>query len=74
MKKYKEAIEAYTSAISGDATSDVLYCNRAACHLALGSWLEAVTDCGRALKHNKENVKAYYRLGECYFVELIWSG
>lgn len=68
---YDEAIEAYTCAITGCPTSDVLYCNRAACYLALGKWLDAVSDCGRSLKCNPNNVKAYYRLGKGEKILLI---
>jgi tetratricopeptide (TPR) repeat protein len=62
--RFEEAIEAYTSALVGMPSSDVLYCNRAACYIALKRWLDAISDCGEALKLNRANLKAHYRLGE----------
>lgn len=40
---------------------EVLYVNRAACHLSLSNYRSCWTDCAAALRLNPRNLKAYYR-------------
>ncbi|OIW31620.1 TPR-like protein, partial [Coniochaeta ligniaria NRRL 30616] len=40
---------------------EVMYVNRAACHLELGNYRSCTADCAGAIRLNPENVKAYYR-------------
>lgn len=42
---------------------EVMYANRAACHLEVGNYRSCTLDCAGALKLNGGNVKAYYRSG-----------
>ena len=43
-KKYDEAIEAYSKAITCDPTNAVLYSNRSACWSAKNEWQKAYDD------------------------------
>lgn len=43
------------------ATLEVMYVNRAACHLELSNFRSCWTDCAAALRLNPRNLKAYYR-------------
>lgn len=40
---------------------EVMYVNRAACHLELGNFRSCTADCAGAIRLNPRNVKAYYR-------------
>lgn len=40
---------------------EVMYVNRAACHLELGNYRSCTADCAGAIRLNSGNVKAYYR-------------
>ncbi|RKF65893.1 Hsp70/Hsp90 co-chaperone CNS1 [Erysiphe neolycopersici] len=40
---------------------EICLVNRAACHLELQNYRSAIHDCGKALKINPRNIKAYYR-------------
>jgi tetratricopeptide (TPR) repeat protein len=40
---------------------EVMYVNRAACHLELGNYRSCTADCAGAIRLNERNVKAYYR-------------
>ncbi|KAI0067196.1 TPR-like protein [Artomyces pyxidatus] len=61
-KKYEDAIQKYTAAIALDEANAVLYCNRAACHLALKSYNEAKTDAEKAIGLDPKYRKAWARL------------
>ncbi|GBG63184.1 hypothetical protein CBR_g36953 [Chara braunii] len=62
---YREALKLYTQAISQkssiDANSSIYYANRAQVNLLLGNNRRAFEDAVQAVKHNPENVKAYFR-------------
>ena len=53
MKKYTEAIEEYTVALSTNIKScpfvAICFCNRAAAHQALGQITDAISDCSMAM-------------------------
>lgn len=62
-KKYDEAIQAYTEAITHDATNPVYYSNRAAAYSSKGDHLMAIGDAEKAIEVDPSYVKAYHRLG-----------
>ncbi|KAF9015046.1 hypothetical protein BDQ17DRAFT_1320035 [Cyathus striatus] len=66
-KKYDEAIEAYTKAISLDPTNPVYYSNRAAAYSSKGDHLSAVGDSEKAISVDSNFVKAYHRLGHAQY-------
>lgn len=71
-KKYKDAIEFYTSGLDMDCKVDsinsALYVNRAACNLELKNYRRCIDDCKRALLIDEHNVKACYRAGRAFFL------
>ena len=60
-KKYVEAIEKYTEAISEDPTDVTFYSNRSACYAALEQWSEAADDGRQCIICDKNFVKGYFR-------------
>ncbi|KAF9452597.1 TPR-like protein [Macrolepiota fuliginosa MF-IS2] len=62
-KKYAEAIEAYTQAISFDGTNPVYYSNRAAAYSSKGDHLVAIGDAEKAISIDPSFSKGYHRLG-----------
>uniref|UniRef100_A0A3B0N6X7 Tetratricopeptide repeat/TPR repeat, putative n=1 Tax=Theileria annulata TaxID=5874 RepID=A0A3B0N6X7_THEAN len=64
---YIEAIDWYTKALERLEFSDddilkaQIFCNRAACHQALGEWENSISDCNDALTFNDSYPKAYLR-------------
>eukprot|EP00916_Digyalum_oweni_P002526 GHVL01004634.1.p1 GENE.GHVL01004634.1~~GHVL01004634.1.p1 ORF type:complete len:222 (+),score=51.10 GHVL01004634.1:46-711(+) len=65
-KKYLEAIECYTFAINlcpidNKEQKAVFYTNRATAHYMIESWDQAINDSTKALKFNKNYVKALNR-------------
>ncbi|XP_065095788.1 small glutamine-rich tetratricopeptide repeat-containing protein beta-like [Ochlerotatus camptorhynchus] len=65
-KKYQEAMNTYSKAISEDATNPVFYCNRAAAYTLLGDYQSAADDCHMSLRYDPNYSKAYGRLGLAY--------
>ena len=63
--KYHAAVALYSEALALDGHADsvnaVLYCNRAAAHMALGKFEAAVADCGKALALRPAYPKARLR-------------
>ncbi|KAJ3796433.1 putative stress-induced protein STI1 [Lentinula aff. detonsa] len=66
-KKYDEAIEAYSQAISLDSGNPIYYSNRAAAYSSKGDHLSAVGDAELALAADPKFVKAYHRLGHAQY-------
>ncbi|KAF7306553.1 Hsc70 cochaperone [Mycena indigotica] len=66
-KKYDQAIDAYTQAISLDPTNAVYYSNRAAAYSSKGDHLAAVGDAEQAIATDPKFVKGYHRLGHAQF-------
>jgi Asp-tRNA(Asn)/Glu-tRNA(Gln) amidotransferase A subunit family amidase len=62
-KQWQKAIGFYTEAIKLNGNIATYYTNRAACHLELGSFIQAEDDCTKAISIEKKNVKAYFRRG-----------
>ncbi|CAF0719768.1 unnamed protein product [Adineta ricciae] len=65
-EKYKEALEAYNSAIQIDPNNSIYYCNRAAAHNKLNNNEQALNDCFRSIEIDPNYSKAYGRLGVIY--------
>ncbi|CAF1325635.1 unnamed protein product [Adineta steineri] len=65
-EKYKEALEAYNSAIQIDPNNAIYYCNRAAAHNKLNNNEQALNDCFRSIEIDSNYSKAYGRLGVIY--------
>ncbi|GBE62526.1 Tetratricopeptide repeat 1, putative [Babesia ovata] len=69
---YLAARELYTDAIlrlehsDNDALGAQLYCNRAACHIAMEDFDSAVADATEAVMLDRSYVKAYLRRGSAY--------
>ncbi|KAJ3994958.1 putative stress-induced protein STI1 [Lentinula boryana] len=66
-KKYDEAIEAYSQAISLNSGNPIYYSNRAAAYSSKGDHLSAVGDAELALAADPKFVKAYHRLGHAQY-------
>ena len=62
-KKYDEAIESYTQAITLDGANAVYYSNRAAAYSSKGDHTTAIMDAEKAVELDPSFVKAYSRLG-----------
>ncbi|KAJ8481974.1 hypothetical protein ONZ45_g15127 [Pleurotus djamor] len=65
-KNYQAAIEKFTAGLKLDDKHAILYCNRAACHLALSKYVEASEDAKLAIKYDPEYIKAYGRLASAF--------
>ncbi|ORY47609.1 TPR-like protein [Rhizoclosmatium globosum] len=65
-KKYKEAIEYYTTAISLLPTDPVFFANRAACYSNLNDHVSTIADCNSALELDNRYIKAIYRRAQAY--------
>ena len=63
-KKYKEALDCYTKAISIDPNDPILYSNRSAMHLNLNEFDDAIKDADKAISLKPEYGKAYLRKGK----------
>ncbi|KAK7363132.1 hypothetical protein VNO77_05262 [Canavalia gladiata] len=62
-RQWSKAVNYYTQAIKLNGMNSTYYCNRAAAHLKLGCFQQAVEDCSKAILLDKKNVKAYLRRG-----------
>lgn len=69
-REYKESIDTYTSAIEADLDNEefnsTLYANRAAAHLYLLNYEQAIKDLNKAIDINKDYTKAIIRRARCY--------
>jgi len=65
--KYGEATTLYSRAIDLDATSHVLYSNRAMAHIKAESYGLAIADAEQAIRLDATYIKAYYRRGSANF-------
>ncbi|GLJ18096.1 hypothetical protein SUGI_0319480 [Cryptomeria japonica] len=68
-KRYYEAIDLYTLAISLSGDNDVYYCNSAAAHTQVGKYIEAIEDCNKSIQLDPCYSKAYSRLGLVYYAQ-----
>lgn len=67
VKKYDEAIDAYTKAIALDSANPVYYSNRAAAYASKGDHASAILDSEKAIEVDPKFVKAYSRLGHAQY-------
>jgi len=58
------AVNLYSHAIQQNASNPLLYTNRANARLKLKLWEEVIDDCLRSLDLLRENMKAFYFLGQ----------
>lgn len=65
-KKYQEAVEAYSVAISLEPRVYTFYSNRAAAHMMLEHYMEAVADCQHAVEIKPDFHKAFVRMSKAY--------
>ncbi|CAN0116940.1 unnamed protein product, partial [Ectocarpus sp. 13 AM-2016] len=63
-KRYKEAIECYSQAISLSASNHVLHGNRSAAHGGLRAWALAAADARRSVELEPGYTKGFYRLAQ----------
>ena len=67
--KAQEAVEKYTECLAIDPTNSsyaaTILANRAAAHMKLKQWDEAIRDCDLSLEHKADNVKALLRRSTC---------
>lgn len=69
LKQYDEALYEYTMAIKYCPLQDdkdkefmsIFYGNRAACHIALEEWQDALDECTKSIEYNDQYIKAYWR-------------
>lgn len=68
-KDYNGAIQAYDKVLEIEPHNDTLnskiYCNRAACYLALKDFQNAITDCNQTILLDENYTKAYIRRAKC---------
>ena len=70
-KEYEQAVDAYTSALKlcpSGPSSHVYFSNRAAAHLSMKSFEEAIRDSERSLALKPDYAKAHARLGLAQFL------
>ncbi|XP_041379541.1 E3 ubiquitin-protein ligase CHIP-like [Gigantopelta aegis] len=63
-KKYKEAIECYSSALGKGQKDPRLYANRALCYIKLDQWTDVIEDCHNAIQIDPSIIKAHFYLGQ----------
>lgn len=61
MKNYERALALYSEAVSINDKGLLAYSNRAMCHIKLGRFYEAISDCDKAISIDSNYTKAYYR-------------
>ena len=62
-REYRSAVEAYDVSIALDGTNPAVFANRAAAHMKLKRWSDAVRDCDAALALDPKHFKARLRRG-----------
>eukprot|EP00735_Rhodelphis_limneticus_P006376 TRINITY_DN1877_c0_g1::TRINITY_DN1877_c0_g1_i1::g.14080::m.14080 TRINITY_DN1877_c0_g1::TRINITY_DN1877_c0_g1_i1::g.14080 ORF type:complete len:540 (+),score=164.15,sp/Q80W98/SGTB_RAT/38.16/2e-35,TPR_11/PF13414.1/4.3e-20,TPR_11/PF13414.1/0.00016,TPR_1/PF00515.23/0.004,TPR_1/PF00515.23/1.5e-06,TPR_1/PF00515.23/0.00014,TPR_1/PF00515.23/3.5e+03,TPR_2/PF07719.12/4.8e+03,TPR_2/PF07719.12/0.0049,TPR_2/PF07719.12/2.7e-05,TPR_2/PF07719.12/0.012,TPR_2/PF07719.12/5.2e+02,TPR_17/PF13431.1/0.58,TPR_17/PF13431 len=65
-QEFEKAIESYTEAIALNHHNAIYFANRAAAHIQLTEYQDAIHDCEKAIEIDPSYVKAYTRLGNCY--------
>lgn len=63
-RKYDEAIDCYTQAISKNPIIPTYFTNRALCYLKKSQWELVIKDCKRALDMDSNLVKAHFFMGQ----------
>mmetsp|Transcript_3508 Transcript_3508/g.13414 ORF Transcript_3508/g.13414 Transcript_3508/m.13414 type:complete len:562 (-) Transcript_3508:113-1798(-) len=66
-RDFSTAITHYTNGISEDPSNHVLYSNRAAAHLSLGQYEQAVTDASKSVELKQDWVKGYIRKAQALY-------
>ena len=66
-KRFADAVNSYTRAISLCPTNAVYYSNRAAAYTHLAKYDDAIADCRHAIELKPDFSKAYSRLGTAHF-------
>ncbi|EPT27725.1 tetratricopeptide repeat (TPR)-/ U-box domain-containing protein [Toxoplasma gondii TgCatPRC2] len=61
---FQSAVELYTRAIECDGSCAVYFTNRALCYKKMGKWTLVLNDSREAMQLQKDNVKAYFLMGE----------
>jgi tetratricopeptide (TPR) repeat protein len=61
--EYEDAAKLYSQAIQQNSTNPLLYTNRANARLKLHLWQEVIDDCIKSIELMRENMKAFYFLG-----------
>jgi len=64
-KNYREALQRYNEAISLCPGCPAFYGNRAACHMMLGQFVQALEDARTSVKLDPSFVKGYVRVAKC---------
>jgi len=62
--EYVKAIRLYSMAIQQNASNPLLYTNRANARIKLRLWQEVIDDCLRSIELMRDNMKAFYFLGQ----------
>ncbi|XP_042201889.1 E3 ubiquitin-protein ligase CHIP-like [Callorhinchus milii] len=63
-RKYDDAIQCYTKAITRNSLVAAYYTNRALCFVKLQQWEKAVSDCKHALELDSQSVKGHFFMGQ----------
>lgn len=63
-REYVKAIRLYSMAIQQNANNPLLYTNRANARIRLRLWQEVIDDCLRSIELMRDNMKAFYFLGQ----------
>jgi len=66
-ENFDEALDNYNKAIAADPNKVDYYVKRAACHVKLNLFTDAITDANTALKLQPNNANAYLRKGMALF-------
>lgn len=64
--EYEDAESLYSQAIQKNSKNPLLFTNRANARLKLEKWEGVIDDCIRSIELMKENMKAFFYLGEYY--------
>jgi len=64
-KNYREALQRYNEAISLCPGCPAFYGNRAACHMMLGQFVQALEDARTSVRLDTNFVKGYVRVAKC---------
>jgi STIP1 homology and U-box containing protein 1 len=66
--EYEDAAKLYSQAIQQNSTNPLLYTNRANARMKLHLWQEVIDDCIKSIELMRENMKAFYFLGN-----IVWQ-